>query len=99
MAKALHDYTALLPLIESPPSQLILPGPDTPSAMRAGIYWAVAGGIRSLIQAYGGHSPVAAEIYLTGGDAPALAPVFPEAICWPDMTLEGVRLTAEALSD
>jgi len=36
-------------------------------------------------------------VYLTGGDAEALQPVLPGAVAWPNMTLEGIRLTAEAL--
>src|SRR5262249_23797237 len=75
MARALHDYTALLPEIATPMSAPALPGTTTPDAMSAGIYWATAGGIRSLCQQLGrlageGGRP---RIFLTGGDAPALA--------------------------
>ena len=39
-----------------------------------------------------------AHLFLTGGDAPALRSALdPEAVLWPAMTLEGVRLAAEAL--
>src|SRR5262249_8845567 len=46
MAKALHEYTAALPLIEVSRStpRHILPGNSTESAIRGGVYWAVAGG-------------------------------------------------------
>jgi type III pantothenate kinase len=38
------------------------------------------------------------EVFLTGGDANVLAAVLETGIClWPEMTLEGIRLTAESL--
>ncbi len=100
MAKALHDYTALLPLIELPSSIPPVPGVSTPTAMAAGVFWAVAGGIQGLIAAYrqkgadGQGGPVAPEVHLTGGDGAVLANVLPEARHWPNMTLEGVRIAA-----
>jgi type III pantothenate kinase len=104
MAKALHDYTAALPLVEiatDPPSRLpSIPSTFTDSAIKGGIFWALAGGIkgvtRQLIANAGAvRDPV---IYLTGGDAKMLATVLDaEVELWPTMTLEGVRLAAEAL--
>jgi type III pantothenate kinase len=97
MAQALHNYTALLPLVEVPRAVPGVPGTATAPAMTAGIFWAVAGGIQGLIDAYRKLSRAAPEVYLTGGDAELLAAVLPGAVCWPAMTLEGVRLTAENL--
>jgi hypothetical protein len=38
-----------------------------------------------------------AAVFLTGGDARLLQPVLDNrAILWPEMTLEGVRLSAES---
>jgi type III pantothenate kinase len=98
MAKALHDHTALLPLIPPPDKRPAVPGTNTPEAMELGIFWAVAGGIQALI----GLSVAAMEsctihVFLTGGDGPRLHAVLPEAQLWPEMTLEGIRLSAEAL--
>ncbi len=92
MAKALHDYTALLPLIHPPRREPPVPGPSTPAAMEAGIFWAVAGGIQGLIAAYRRCSPVEPEIHLTGGDGEVLTAVLPGARYWANMTLEGVLL-------
>jgi type III pantothenate kinase len=97
MVQALHDYTALLPLIEPPRQPPALPGKATPAAMEAGVYWAVAGGVTALIAVYGRRAATPPEVHLTGGDAPALLPALPDARYWPAMTLEGARLTAEAL--
>jgi type III pantothenate kinase len=100
MAKALHDYTALLPLVEPPtesgaiPS---LPGTATIPAIEAGIFWAVAGGVEALLREYRLHCGSTLEVFLTGGDGPLLRSVLPEARFWPEMTLEGIRLSAEAL--
>ncbi len=90
MARALHDYTALLPLIVPPRTEPPVPGVSTPLAMEAGIFWAVAGGVQGLIAAYRRRRRVAPEIHLTGGDGEVLTAVIPEARYWPNMTLEGV---------
>ena len=94
MVRALHDYTALLPLIQVQSALPPLPGVSTPAAMEAGVYWAVAGGIQACVRRLG--SP--AEVFLTGGDAALLHPALGDAVTfWPHMTLEGIRLSAEAL--
>ena len=101
MAKALHDYTALLPLVElsmaeggaTPP----LPGTTTTSAIEAGIFWAVGGGVEAILREYRRTYGPSVEMFLTGGDAAALHPVLPSAHLWPAMTLEGIRLSAEAM--
>lgn len=98
MANSLHDYTALLPLLPPPDGPPAVPGTDTPAAMALGIYWAVAGGIRALLHAYMRQIQPEMEVFLTGGDGPRLQAVLPEAHLWPEMTLDGIRLSAEALS-
>jgi type III pantothenate kinase len=97
MTQALHDHTALLPMIETPSEPPPLPGKSTPAAIAAGVYWAVAGGIAALITEYGRRAARPPEVYLTGGDAAALVPALPAARLWPEMTLEGIRRTAEQL--
>jgi type III pantothenate kinase len=97
LSQALHDYTALLPLVEPPRQPPPLPGKSTPAAIEAGVYWAAAGGIAALIAAYAQRAGKEPEVFLTGGGAPALLPALPSARHWPEMTLEGIRLTAEVL--
>lgn len=98
MAKALHDYTVLLPLIEPPQQPPSLPGTATIPAMEAGIFWAAAGGIEAILRNYRGRHASQIEVFLTGGDGPLLHSVLPQTQLWPEMTLEGIRLSAEALS-
>src|SRR5262249_29792757 len=99
MAKALHDYTALLPQVRYPEPNPRLPGTNTRAAIEAGIYWAVAGGIRALVRrlrlsSLAGLHPV---VFLTGGDASLMESVMDTSVhVWPEMTLEGIRLAAES---
>jgi type III pantothenate kinase len=97
MAKSLHDYTALLPVVELKHPIPAVPATATRPAMEAGIFWAVVGGVEAVTARYtreAGHSP---DLFLTGGDGALLHPALPQFQHWPTMTLEGIRLTAEAL--
>jgi type III pantothenate kinase len=97
MARALHEHTALLPLIEVGTPRPYVPGLSTPQAMEAGIYYAAAGGINALVGLYRAASSAETHVYLTGGDARLLSyAVEDRAEVWPEMTLEGLRLSAEA---
>jgi type III pantothenate kinase len=105
MAEALHDYTALLPLLhvhEPAP----LPARSTPTAMQAGIFWAVAGGIRAICEGLAVEHRDA-DVFLTGGDAAklesSLRETLPTALAdslrvVPWLTLDGIRLAAEAVA-
>jgi type III pantothenate kinase len=97
MAQSLHDYTALLPLVKI--SQTApLPGTSTPAAMEAGIFWSVAGGINAIVTQLAALSDAKPDLWITGGDGALLQPAIDgRAHLWPEMTLEGLRLTAEAL--
>ena len=98
MAQALHDHTALLPLISTPRAAPPAPGTSTPAAMELGVYWSVAGGVLAVLDAYRRHFDAEPAVFLTGGDGPALVGALgPTATHWPEMTLEGIRLAAEAL--
>jgi type III pantothenate kinase len=104
MANALHDYTAALPILETWANQGFanpqLPGTSTIAAIEAGIFWAVAGGIKATVRQLSAKAEAfrKREIFLTGGEAWYLAPIMDaEVQLWPTMTLEGIRLAAEAL--
>ncbi len=93
MAKSLNDYTALLPLvtIETPPPSV---GPDTLDAMRVGIFWTIVGGIERLLLGFRDERGANLDVFLTGGDAELLATrLTVEFRLWPEMTLEGIRLS------
>jgi type III pantothenate kinase len=104
MAQALHEHTALLPLIDP----LKGPAPETPgrstsAAMKAGIFWAVSGGVRCLIEKYAEDAGQPVDLYITGGNGSALSYEVSGLTCVEtarsitDLTLLGLRLTAESL--
>jgi type III pantothenate kinase len=98
MAQALHEHTALLPLVPLPgqtaPS---LPGVSTIEAIQAGIFWTAVGGIRALIGRMIDNARLQSpQIFLTGGDAGLIQPALGlQSHYWPQMTLEGIRMAAE----
>jgi pantothenate kinase type III len=91
MAKALHDYTALLPLIDDFQTTRY-PATNTEDALRTGIVQAVVGGIDRLASSLNRR-----HIFLGGGDAALLAPhLTPRPLrVWPEMTLEGIRRSVQ----
>jgi type III pantothenate kinase len=98
MTRALHDYTALLPLVDPPSGPPDVPGRQTRAAIELGIFSAAAGGVRLLIERYRESVGSPPLVVLTGGDAAALLPALdPGVEHWPTMTLEGIRFTAEAM--
>jgi type III pantothenate kinase len=109
MAEALHRYTALLPLVTVSHPVPELPADSTPTAMQAGIFLAVSGGILEAVRRYHRQARVRPQVFLTGGDSALLARAMrldhpeglPEpwagAVHWPNQTLEGVLHSAEAL--
>jgi type III pantothenate kinase len=91
MGRALRDFTAQLPLVEEfDPHEL--PGRDTASAIRAGVYHAVCGGIDRLVEELAAGR---AKVLLAGGDTALAADLRckPEVV-GPALTLEGIRRTA-----
>jgi type III pantothenate kinase len=90
MARALHQYTALLPPVTLDET-VLPPGTSTTHAIQAGVLHAVLGGIERLIHEYQHRFPVAFEVFLTGGDAKPLATRLHRPVCvWPEMTLDGI---------
>lgn len=95
-SRSLHDYTALLPLVQmsdigSPPTNGI--GKETHEAIRSGLLWGQLGAIKEVVsrQAPAGSVPL---VLLTGGTSPLLAPHFGKSVrCEPDLALRGLALT------
>jgi type III pantothenate kinase len=105
MTKALHEYTDALPEVTIDRVNPPMPGNSTVGAIQAGVFWAVAGGIKAILRQlsfrarseswHGREDPV---VFLTGGDAELLEPVMDSWVTlWPEMTLEGIRIAAERL--
>lgn len=101
MARALHEFTAKLPLSEptNHKADSVGPAKNTAAAIRAGILAALYGGVVDAVS--GLDQPLSAQVFVTGGGAQFLqgCGLFgtPEWITIPTLTLEGIRITAEAL--
>jgi type III pantothenate kinase len=91
-ARALHEGTALLPLVEpARPHDAV--GRATAEALRSGVYWSCAGGVRALARQYGSRPGCRnARIVLTGADAPLLLPALPRSRTRhvPDLIFRGM---------
>ncbi len=95
-ARALHEFTDLLPQIDmaelaEPPPAL---GTATVAAMRSGLFWGTVGAVRQLVeQLTGNHN---AEVFLTGGAGPVVAKLMGKSAQYvPHLTLAGIALAAE----
>ncbi len=91
-ARALHEHTALLPLVDvGCPTEIL--GKDTPSAIRNGIFAMMCGALREVVERYAtdiGKWPI---LVATGGDAEAIARScnFVDHVA-PDLCLDGLAL-------
>jgi len=96
-ARAMHEFTDLLPLLDmteltDPPPAL---GTSTVEAMRSGLFWLAVGAIRELCAQLSKDLDRKPEVYLTGGAGPAVAALIgPATRHVPHLTLGGIALTA-----
>ena len=93
-AKALHEYTALLPLVSVPELGQAIPEPlgrNTRAAIRSGLFWGQVGAVRELIEREIG---VDADVFVTGGGGALLASFLPQARFEPHLPLQGLILLA-----
>jgi type III pantothenate kinase len=96
-ARALHEFTDLLPRIEMaelnvPPPAL---GTATVAAMRSGLFWGAVGAIRQLTEKLAENASGQPQIFLTGGAGPAVAQLLGQrAKHVPHLTLAGIVLAA-----
>jgi type III pantothenate kinase len=101
MALALHQHTAMLPLVEMIGPRPAAPAPGTRAAIELGIHWAMVGGINGLIQEMGSrltHDPRIMDIFVTGGGSQAVAnQLIGNTTQCPRLVLEGICLAAAAL--
>ena len=94
-ARALHEFTDLLPLVDM--SELTQPPPAlgtaTVLAMQSGLFWGAVGSVRQLAhQLTGGRE---SQIFLTGGAGPAVAELMGRSARHvPHLTLAGIALAA-----
>ncbi len=80
-ARALHRYTAQLPLLDVHDLFDHIPeviGKNTHDAVCSGLYWGHVGAVNQLITQMSAIQPENCAIYLTGGAAPLLSPHLPD---------------------
>jgi len=103
-AAALHQYTALLPLVpldalpnvDQPPAEI---GKNTTAAITSGLYWGHVGAVKELMRRLMHADGVHAEplLILTGGAAGLLQPHLPTFVrSEPHLAMQGLALTAIA---
>lgn len=96
-ARALHEFTAKLPLIKIRKPRSVI-GKDTEHCLEAGLYFGYLGMIREVLartrKEMGGKARVAA----TGGLAPLFLKDLPGVRHEPDLTLNGLRLASGLIS-
>lgn len=98
-AKALHEYTQLLPHVRLDEFETQSKGPvgkDTREAIRSGLYWGQVGAIRELTQQMLEDHPNTLRL-LTGGGAELLADDLPEFELSTYLSLRGFALLADEL--
>lgn len=107
-AKALHNYTALLPLIpvdDLRQEEPVVLGKNTTDAIRSGLFWGQLGAIRELVcqqrdQLLPNAKQVPPLILLSGGGSALLAPHLEGLVRFePLLTLQGLALVAQNISD
>ncbi|HUT11886.1 MAG TPA: type III pantothenate kinase [Thermoguttaceae bacterium] len=97
-ARAMYEFTDLLPLIEmselaEPPPAL---GTSTVAAMRSGLFWLAVGAIRELIGQFCREFAAEPEVFMTGGAGPSVAALIGRHARYvPHLTLAGIALAAE----
>ncbi|WP_339728721.1 type III pantothenate kinase [uncultured Gimesia sp.] len=106
-AKALNDYTALLPLIpvdDLRQAESVVLGKNTTDAIRSGLFWGQLGAVRELVnqlqkQSLPNASQVRPLVLLTGGGSALLASHLEELVHFePLLTLQGLALVAQEIS-
>ena len=93
-AKALHEYTAMLPLVSIAELGQTTPEPlgrNTREAIRSGLFWGQLGAVRELIDRQIGAD---ADVFVTGGGGALLASFLPQARFEPHLPLQGLILIA-----
>ena len=91
-ARALHDYTAQLPLIEDLGPESPSWGRGTEDSLTAGVFWGTVGAVRELLKRQEADLDGPPRIVWAGGDTSLLAPAVegPDALVVPDLVLRGL---------
>jgi type III pantothenate kinase len=89
-ARALHEFTYWLPLLEVTAAAAVL-GRSTPDAMRSGLFWGSVGAVRELVDRLAALFDIEPVVFVTGGDGSLIAPMLGRRVeLSPDLTLRGI---------
>lgn len=95
-ARALHEYTALLPIVRRGDLDPLPPvlGQETTEALASGLYWGQIGGVKELVSRLSeSHCDRPPMIIVTGGAGQLLADHLSQpAVAQPHLTLQGLAL-------
>lgn len=97
-AKALHEYTALLPLVSVTELGQETPEPvglNTRAAIRSGLFWGQLGAVKELIIREAGSD---ADIFITGGGGALLSTYLPGARFESHLPLQGLVLATALIN-
>lgn len=98
-ALALHEHTALLPLVDiGQPSGTL--GKDTSQAIRFGVFAMLCGALREITERYATEIGKWPPLVVSGGDAPSVAGAcdFIDRVI-PDLCLDGIALAVRLAMD
>jgi type III pantothenate kinase len=100
-ARALHQYTALLPHIPNSELDVSTPEPlgkNTRDAIRSGLFWGQLGAVKELLRHLYKQLPDGALTLVTGGAGRLLAPqMSPDVLHEPFLTLQGLVMVGQQL--
>jgi type III pantothenate kinase len=96
-ARALHEFTAKLPLIKIRKPRTVI-GKDTEHCLEAGLYFGYLGMIREVLARTRKELKGNAKVAATGGLAPLFLKDLPGVRHEPDLTLNGLRIAAGLIS-
>ena len=96
-ARALHEFTAKLPLIKIRKPRTVI-GKDTVGCLEAGLYFGYLGMIREVLARTRKELGRGVKVAATGGLAPLFLKDLPGVRHEPDLTLNGLRLAAGIIS-
>jgi type III pantothenate kinase len=92
-ARALHEFTDLLPLVELAAAPQAI-GTSSIEAIRAGLYFGTLGAVRELVRQFS--ADTSPDVFLTDGSAPLFAKALADgdqpARFVPNLTLAGIAL-------
>ncbi len=96
-ARALHEYTDRLPLVEAPQQRPVVVGKSTEEAMSSGLYWGAIGAVRRLIELMAAEAEGRTDVFITPSAAGWVEQLGESVQVVDDLVLEGVALAANVL--